>query len=216
MRRAHQSALWRRSPEPIGVVLAGGLGRRIGGCKATVELAGRPLIAYPLEALAAALGEVAIIAKADSELPSLVGVTVWIEPQSTRHPLVGIVQALGLADGRPVIICAADLPLVTPELIDRLASIDPRGAPAVIAAHRGDTQPLLGRYEPAAAHLLADAQAGARAGVAVRDAVAAIGPRLFEVEDPDLLFNVNTPDDLLQAAAMLDRRRARRYPNVKS
>jgi molybdopterin-guanine dinucleotide biosynthesis protein A len=190
-------------------VLAGGLGRRIGGCKATVELAGRPLIAYPLDALAAALADVAIIAKADSELPSLVGVTVWIEPQTPRHPLVGIVQALGLADSRPVVVCAADLPFVTPELITALAEADPGGAPAVIATTGGQLQPLLGCYQPAAAALLREA----RAGIPLRDAVAAIEPSLLEVDDPEALFNVNTPDDLLQAAAMLDRRR---YPKVKS
>ena len=37
--------------------------------------------------------------------------------------------------------------------------------------------------------------------------MAAIGPRLFEVEDPEALFNLNAPDDLLMASAMLDRRR---------
>ncbi len=190
-------------------MLAGGLGRRIGGGKATVQLAGRPLITYPLDALAAALADVAVIAKADSELPSLVGVTVWIEPQTPRHPLVGIVQALGLADGRPVVVCAADLPFVTPELIRRLAEPDPRGAPAVLATTGGEIQPLLGCYQPAAL----DPLRGARAGIPLRDAVSAIGPSLLEVDDPDALFNVNTPDDLLQAAAMLD---GRRYPKVKS
>jgi molybdopterin-guanine dinucleotide biosynthesis protein A len=187
-------------------VLAGGLGRRIGGSKATVELNGRPLIAYPLAALSAALKDVAIIAKADTELPSLPGVTVWIEPQTPRHPLVGIVQALGLAGERPVFVCAADMPFVTPEVVIRLAHADPGGAPAVIASERGVGQPLLGCYQPAAVEALG------RPGdqVALRDAVAAIGPRLLEVE-PETLFNINAPEDLLQAAAMLDR-----YPKVKS
>ena len=39
--------------EPIGVILAGGRGRRIGGSKAVVELCGKPLIRYPLEAMEA-------------------------------------------------------------------------------------------------------------------------------------------------------------------
>jgi molybdopterin-guanine dinucleotide biosynthesis protein A len=188
---------------PIGVVLAGGAGRRIGGSKATVELCGKPLICYALAALAEALGEVAVIAKADTELPSLPGLTVWIEPQAPRHPLVGIVQALALADGRPVVVCAADLPFVTPELIGRLASADPRGAPAVLAAHRGMAQPLLGCYQSRASELLPRPASN----VALLDAVAAIGPQLVEVEDPDELFNVNAPEDVLQAAAILDRRR---------
>ena len=41
----------RRRRRPIGVVLAGGSGRRIGGSKAIVKLRGQPLITYPLAAL---------------------------------------------------------------------------------------------------------------------------------------------------------------------
>jgi molybdopterin-guanine dinucleotide biosynthesis protein A len=190
--------------EPVGVVLAGGIGRRLGGAKATVELCGRPLISYPLAALAAVLSEVAVIAKADTELPSLPGVTVWIEPQAPRHPLLGIVEALGLAGGRSVLACASDLPFVTPELVASLARADAGGAPAVVAADHGELQPLLGRYEPAAMRLLAGAAAE---DVPARAAVAAIRPRLLQVEDPELLFNVNAPEDLLHAAAILDRRR---------
>src|SRR5207302_6989084 len=95
---------------PIGVILAGGSGRRIGGSKAIVKLRGRAMIEYPLEALASVLGEVAVIAKPDTELPSLSGITVWIEPALPRHPAVGITHALALASGRSVLVCACDLP----------------------------------------------------------------------------------------------------------
>lgn len=191
------------SPEPIGVVLAGGSGRRMGGSKATVQLRGRPLISYPLGALQRALREVTVIAKADSELPQMPGVTVWIEPTTPRHPLVGIVQALALAAGRPVVIVAGDLPFVTAELLGDLARSDPGGAPAVIAAWRGEIQPLLGCYQARALDLLHDA--ALRADMPLRNTIEGIEPRLFELPDPDALFNVNAPDDLLQAAGMLDR-----------
>lgn len=194
----------RRRP-PIGVILAGGLGRRMGGSKALVKLGGRPLILYPLDALTLALDEVAVIAKADTLLPSLPGVTIWIEPPTPRHPLVGITHALALAGRRPIVVCAGDLPFVTPELIDRLAHADPAGAPAVIASREGEMEPQLGCYQQAASNLLAPAAAAA--DIPLREAVAAIGPRLFEVEDAEELFNVNAPDDLLMASAMLDRRR---------
>jgi molybdopterin-guanine dinucleotide biosynthesis protein A len=194
--------MWSPRPEPVGVILAGGEGRRIGGAKATVILGGRPLISYPLEALSAALADVVILAKADTELPSLPGTTVWIEPNTRHHPVVGIVQALGLAGGRPVLVCAADLPFVTPVLVRQLADADPAGAPAVLACARGAMQPLLGYYESRAAGLLHPEQ-----DTSLREQVAALSPVLLEVEDPQELFNVNAPEDLLQAAAMLDRPR---------
>ncbi len=180
----------------------------MGGSKLTVPLGGRPLIEHPLLALRQALGAAAVIAKPDVLLPPLPGVTVWIEPAEPRHPLVGIVEALALAEGRAVLVCPADLPFVTPILIDRLARADPAGAPAVIATAGGRTQPLLGCYQPAAAALLAPA--AREALQPAQRAVAALDPVLIEVTDPDELFNVNSPEDLLIAQAMLARRLAGR------
>ena len=198
----------RRPLGAIGVILAGGRGRRMGGSKLGVLLHGRPLITYPLSAMQTALDFVAIIAKPDVELPALPGVMVWIEPEEPHHPLLGIVEALALADGRPVVTCPADMPFVSPSLIVRLAQTRPEGAPAVITAHAGVTQPLLGCYQPTAAVLLADA--ARRAQARTRDAVAEIKPRVIEVGDPLELFNVNSPEDLLVAAGMTDQ------PKVKS
>jgi len=191
--------------QPLGAILAGGLGRRLGSEKATVLLDGRPLIYYPLDALAAVLRDVVVLAKADTPLPSLPGATIWIEPDLRRHPLVGIVQALELAGARSVLVCAADLPFVSADLVRCLAEADPQGAPAVLAAERGQSQPLLGCYQPSALALLDHTDERP-----LRDQVAEISPRLLEVDDPEQLFNVNNPEDLLQATALLDRRRVSR------
>jgi molybdopterin-guanine dinucleotide biosynthesis protein A len=199
--------------DPIGVVLAGGAGRRLGGSKAAVKLAGRPLISYPLDALGRALGAVAVVAKLDSELPALPGVTVWIEPQEPRHPLTGIVHALRCANGRPVVVCATDLPLVSASLIRSLAEADAGAAPAVLAWADGRIQPTLGRYGSEALRPLA--RALERPDQALSEMVEALRPKLFEVSDAEELFNVNTPEDLLHARAGLERRRPTQ-PNVKS
>ena len=191
----------RRLRQPIGVVLAGGSGRRLGGHKALVRLRGRPLITYPLEALRGALEEVVVLAKADTALPDLAGLTVWIEPDEPRHPLAGLRQALALAQGRPVLACAGDLPLVGAELVGQLGRVDPAGRPAVIATAGGRIQPLLGLYLPASAALL---ERVAQPGGPLTASIEELGPRLVEVDDERALFNVNTPEQLLQAAALLD------------
>jgi molybdopterin-guanine dinucleotide biosynthesis protein A len=207
--------------DPLGVVLAGGLGRRLGGSKATVRLNGLPLITYPVTALRRALGEVVIAAKVETELPILPGVEVWIEPQKLRHPLIGLVHALELAQGRSVLVCACDLPLVTPELVRDIAQADPQGAAAVVARVEGRPQPVLARYLPAALAPLAAALQKGR--VSLMEAVDRLHPHHHDVADPTLLFNVNTPEDLLQVGALLsarDRAGARApasgQPNVKS
>lgn len=212
-------SLVRAKPSPIGVVLAGGRGTRMGGSKLNVHLRGRPLIEFPLQALRDVLDEVAVIAKPDVLLPPLAGVTVWIEPAEPRHPLVGIVEALALAENRPVMVCAADLPLVTPALITRIVHCDLHGAPAAIASCRGLVQPLLGCYQPAAAELLRPA--AERATDPVLRVVSGIRPVHVEVTDPDELFNVNSPEDLLVAGGLLARAGSKSQPppdqpNVKS
>jgi molybdopterin-guanine dinucleotide biosynthesis protein A len=185
--------------QPIGVILAGGAGRRIGGRKALVALRGRPLISYPLAAMRRAVQDVAVVAKPDSRLPSLPGgVAVWTEPAQPRHPLVGIVHALRCAEGRAVLVCAADMPFVGAATLAALARADAGDALAVVATSGGGLQPQLGRYEPGALDLLAAVEAG----VALREAVGALHPALVEL-DESVTFNVNTPADLARAEQLL-------------
>ena len=182
-----------REHQPIGVILAGGVGRRIGGDKAVVMLNGRPLISYPLRAMGIVTPDLAVVAKADTRLPDLPGVSVWFEPEQPRHPLVGIVHALQRAGGRPVLVCAADMPLITAAVLRSLARADAGRAPAVIATSEGALQPHLGLYLPAAGPLLA--QAAQAADQPLRAVVSGLRPALVEVPE-GVLFNVNTPDDL--------------------
>jgi molybdenum cofactor guanylyltransferase len=198
----------RRNTPAIGVILAGGRGVRMGGSKLAVVLHGQPLIEYPLGALRLALPDVAVIAKSDVELPPLPGVMVWIEPDEPHNPLFGIVEALALAGGRPVLTCPADLPFVTPTLLIQLSQTLPEGAPAVVATCAGELQPLLGCYQARSAELLAASARQAEGDVA--GAVAALQPRRIEVSNPVELFDVDSPEDLLIAAGMMDQ------PKVKS
>jgi molybdopterin-guanine dinucleotide biosynthesis protein A len=190
-----------RNSQPIGVVLAGGPGVRIGGAKPTVALRGHPLVRYPVSAMKLVLAEVAVIAKADTSLPQLLRTMVWIEPDLPVDPLLGITEALALAGGRPVLVCPADMPFVAPESLSALAAAHHEGRPAVVATCRGATRPLLGLYLPSAVPLLEQAM---RDGLSPHDAARTLDPVLFEIENEDELFDVDTPDDLLQASAMLD------------
>jgi molybdopterin-guanine dinucleotide biosynthesis protein A len=201
-----------QTQDPIGVVLAGGLGRRIGGAKAVVELRGTPLVLYPLRALQAVLAEVVVVAKQGSALPPLPGVPIWLEPAEPRHPLAGIVHALegaGAAAGieglaREILVSAGDLPFLDPELVERLVHADAGGAPAVVPRAGGRLQPLLARYSPAAYAALAAALRSDPLP-SLSDAVAALEPCVLELDDDLPFFNVNAPEDLLTAAGLFDR-----------
>jgi molybdopterin-guanine dinucleotide biosynthesis protein A len=179
----------------IGVVLAGGLGRRMGAPKATAGLAGRPLIAYPLDALGAVAERVVVVAKDDSELPE--GLERWDEPDEPRHPLAGVTHALERAAG-PILVCAADMPFAGPHALRAIAAGLAAGTTASVASCDGRLEPLLAAYAPAALAPLREAPPD----VPLRRAVESLAPVLVEVE-PEVVFNVNTPEDLAEAERRL-------------
>ena len=177
----------------IGAVLAGGAGRRMGGAKAARMLGGRPLAAYPAAALAQVCDLVAIVAKPGTELPDIEGVERWDdEPAEPRHPLTGIVHALERASGEPVLICAADMPFVTPETLKALAA----AGTTAIAVAGGVLQPVLGLYSADALAALKQAEENAP----LTRTVEALEPRLVPVA-PAEVRSVNTPGDLADAEA---------------
>lgn len=186
-------------PQPVGVVLAGGAGRRIGGDKALVALEGRPLLHYPLEALRVVLDDVVVVCKADTPLPPLPGpVSIWCENDPEHHPLIGVAAALREARGRSVLVCAGDMPLVTTDAVRSL--VDAAPATAVVARAGGRLQPLLARYAPEAAAVIEQMDLGEAATAVVER----LDPLIVEVDDR-IAFNVNAPEDILHASALLRR-----------
>jgi molybdenum cofactor guanylyltransferase len=200
----------------VGAVLAGGEGRRmreaLGGApsKPTVLLGGRPLVAYPLGVLAEVCDRVAVVCKPGTELPDLGEAERWEEPAEPSHPLAGIVHALERAGG-PVLVCAADMPHVTPAacrelLAEASLGVGPgaaesestRAPSATVASAGGRLEPLLGVYLPAALPALRAAPADAP----LRAAVAELEPRRVALPTA-LVRSVNTPDDLAAAGAAL-------------
>lgn len=186
---------------PVGVVLAGGRGRRLGGDKAIVELEGRALVHYPVEALHSVCDDVFVVAKRDTLLPSLSGSAgLWIEPDEPRHPLLGVAHALGLAAGRPVLALAVDLPLVDAAVLRAILAVDPGDATVVAPYAYGSLQPFCALYTPGAlAAGLKDFDPGARA----IDVVEALGVRVVEGLEETAFFNVNAPEDLLRASVLV-------------
>ena len=190
----------------IGAVLAGGAGSRMGLSKATVTLLGRPLIAYPLEAVRAAGLAPVVVAKQSTELPDL-DAPLLFDRSADRHPLHGVIASLEAGGGRPVIAVACDMPLITPGLLAWLARVSGVAVPRV----EGVLQPLLARYEAGALDLLRLAVGD---GQSARRAVSALMPRL--IEEPELaafgdpfrlFFNVNDSEHLRRAAVLLQSER---------
>jgi molybdenum cofactor guanylyltransferase len=183
----------------IGVLLAGGRGSRLGGrSKAAIEVAGRPLAAYPADVLGALCDRVAIVAKPATDLPPLDDVERWDEPGEPRHPVVGIVHALERAGGEPVLVCAADMPYVTAEACQALLTATASETAAVVGVAGGLVQPLFAIYAPAALQPLKTAAPDGR----LTDMVESLDPARVAIPPP-IVRSVNTPDDLAAAEAAL-------------
>jgi molybdopterin-guanine dinucleotide biosynthesis protein A len=186
---------------PLGAILAGGRGSRLGGAKATAEVGGRPLLAWALDALREAVPDVVVIAKPGTPLPPCDAPIHRDEP-TDFHPRHGIVAALRRAGDRPVVVVPCDMPLVPPALLEVLLEVVDDGAPAAMPRSEGRVHPLCAAYAPSA---LADLEAAEhdepltltleRLGAVVLNADAAA----------DRMLNVNTPTDLVIAELLLGR-----------
>lgn len=192
--------------EPLVAVLAGGLGRRLGGEKPAAELGGRPLIEHALAATSAAGLRAVVVAHADSPLPAL-SAPVLIEPPGVRHPLWGLAAALHSDEGRGsgVLALGCDMPFVSAALLRDLAQLQAR---TVAISVDGRLQPLPARYAPAHAAAL---EAAAVSGLAMGETLEQLGATVLDEAwlrrygDPvRLLFSVNEPADLRRARRWLE------------
>jgi molybdenum cofactor guanylyltransferase len=178
----------------IGAVLAGGRGSRLGHeSKPAALLRGRPLVLYPVDALAAVCDRVAVVCKRDTKLPPLNGTERWDEPDEPRHPLTGIVHALEMADGEPVLVCAADMPFVTAEACRTLIEA-PQKSLAIVAVSDGVLQPTFGLYAPQALEAMRAAEPNASLTAVVED----LSPTRVALPT-SLTRSINTPQDLEDA-----------------
>ena len=187
------------SEGPLGAVLAGGRGSRLGGRKATAEVQGRPLLDWTLDALRACVDEVEVIAKVATPLPPC-DAPVWRSEPPDFHPRHGLVSALRGARGRPVVVVPVDMPLVPEVLIDTLLAIVEEGALAAIPSTADHIHPLCACYHPAALAALESAPPDEP----LKRTLDRLGAVIVPSDGmADRLLNVNTPADLKVAERLL-------------
>lgn len=212
--------------EPVtGIVLAGGRSTRMGRDKAWVEVAGRPMIAWVLEAVQAVAQYTMIVSRRSGHLQSL-GVPVVEDRYPARGPLTGVHAGLKAAPTELCLVVACDLPLVQPALLSLLAAscgpahaavpyVMPRAVPSARplgsfgSSREAGLQPLCAAYRRACLAPLEKLLAGGGSvpAVVLVSVVKAriIGPEEWRVMDPHgrSFYNVNRPEDVTAAAGIL-------------
>lgn len=189
--------------EPVGLILAGGRGLRMGGVtKAEVTLGDQTLLDRCIARLSPQVSALAVNANGPiaTSLPVL-------QDTMTGHlgPLAGVLAGLHWAEARGsshVVTVAVDTPFfpcdLAPQLI--LAS-EAHGDRLAIAATQDGEHGTFGLWPVA----LRDALAGYlnEDGRKVRDFTTAQGAATAHFCDAQAFFNINTADDLAEATAWL-------------
>lgn len=198
----------------VGVILAGGLGRRMGGGdKPLMTLRGRPMLDRVIERLAPQVDKLVLNANGDPARFAQYGLPVVADTiEGFAGPLAGLHAGMRWAqtnapESRFIISAAADTPFFPADLVARLADAAASAEDTIaLAASPNGTHPVFGRWPVALADdldaLLNSGETGKILAFADRyirlnvpfDEIALEGGRSI-----DPFFNVNTPEEAAQA-----------------
>ncbi|NKF52040.1 molybdenum cofactor guanylyltransferase [Shewanella sp. WXL01] len=190
-----------------GVILAGGMARRMGGNdKGLVELAGKPMIAHAIDRISPQVTQVLINANRNQDTYAEFGYQVFNDNESGYlGPLAGMVTALAKTQADYVMVVPCDCPLLPTDLFIRLhAALVAQQAELAVASDGEREQPVVLLLTP---KLLTSMQAFLDAGNRkIDDWYAAHRCAVAEFSDqPDAFVNVNTPEQKQRLAQAIAR-----------
>jgi molybdopterin-guanine dinucleotide biosynthesis protein A len=200
-----------------GVLLAGGLARRMGGGdKALLHLAGRTLIERAATRLAPQVSSLIINANGDpARFAPLPFPVVADDIPDFAGPLAGILAALRFyarekPATRAVVSVSTDAPFGPLDLVERLQRALPAGRPAAVAVaeSHGRRHPVIALWSMETADEIETALVrGERKVEAMVDRLGAVSVAFPDLDiggrKIDPFFNINTPDDLAFAEKMM-------------
>ncbi len=202
----------------LGVVLAGGLARRMGGGdKGLKRLGGEPLLDIILRRLRPQVGGIILNANGDPARFAGYGLPVAADAvPDFAGPLAGVLAGLHWArQNQPaishIVTVPSDGPFLPLDLVARLvAACDAAGAELACVASGGRPNPVVGLW-PVALHddlWRAVTEEGLRK-VDIWTARHKLAVADFAAQPVDPFFNANTPEELAEAEALLARLQAR-------
>jgi molybdopterin-guanine dinucleotide biosynthesis protein A len=198
----------------LGLLLAGGLARRMGGGdKPLRSIAGRSILDRVIDRLGPQCAALAINANGDPARFAPWGLPVVPDSvEGFAGPLAGILAGLDWAAAhRPdlahVVSVAADTPFIPRDLVARLREAAAReGAVLACAASGGWSHPVIGLWPVALREELRHAlTVGNERKIDRFTARYSLVAVTWPVEPVDPFFNANAPEDLSEAEALLER-----------
>jgi molybdopterin-guanine dinucleotide biosynthesis protein A len=198
----------------IGIILAGGRGRRFGGIdKALLTLAGQPLIRRVVDRIAPQVGTLIINSNSESPQVRALGLPVAADrPCITpaTGPLVGLTTMFAWVEERgrassPLLSVPVDTPFLPLDLVARLdAALASAAAPAAYAASLVRDHPVIALWDARARHRVRALFDG-EPDLSLRTMMQRLGAVrvVFEDAPVDPFLNINTADDLAAAQRVL-------------
>jgi molybdopterin-guanine dinucleotide biosynthesis protein A len=120
-------------------------------------------------------------------------VPVLSDPVENAGPLGGLLAALEYAEGRPVVIVPTDMPLVSVELITRLADPELTGSAVRVARAGNEIQPLCASYGPDIGAVATDRlERSLRSAMGLIESLTTVA---YMDTDRHTLTNINTPQE---------------------
>jgi molybdopterin-guanine dinucleotide biosynthesis protein A len=188
-----------------GLVLAGGLGRRMGGeDKGLVNLAGRAMVEYVLDALRPQVGQLLINANRNLDRYRAYGPAVFSDTlQGFQGPLAGVLSALQRLETEYLVTAPCDAPLIAPDLVARLyAAGRAHDADVVVASDGLRQHPVFLLLRAGVAGSLESYLAAG--GRKIDSWFASVRTVEASFQDqPDTFVNVNDPQERLRVEAQL-------------
>lgn len=197
------------APDILGVVLAGGLARRMGGGDKPLRLlAGRPMLDHVLERLRPQVAGLALNANGDPARFAAWGLPVLADPlPDFPGPLAGILAGMdwAAAEGAGWLVSApGDSPLLPPDYVARLwAARVAAAVPLACAESGGQTHPPCGLWDVALRHDLRAAMLGGARKIDRWTERHGVARAVWPATPFDPFFNANTAEDLEAAALLL-------------
>jgi len=131
----------------LGVVLAGGAGRRMGRSKGDLVLEGRPLAERAARTLAPVCGSVLISVAPGAVNPAPNWTAVEDAPPAGRGPLAGLHAAFLSSGSADLVVLACDYPELSTELLRAVLAQAPEDADCVFPTDpKGRDHPLVGLW----------------------------------------------------------------------
>ena len=180
-----------------GVILAGGMARRMGGQdKGLVPFAGRPLVEWVIEALAPQVKQLVVNANRNRDAYAAYGhPVIGDEIEGFQGPLAGFASAMSAVDTPWIVTLPCDGPYPAPDLVERLCSaLTGQGAEIAVATDGKRMQPV---YALLTVNLLASLQAFLETGDRKIDRwYAGLRVTLADFSDcPRCFANINSAND---------------------